>query len=116
MSRAWYSLVRSLLRRIATIVQEQEGRGAACSPACGDFRGVEPRLMEIAFRELVRESPFSAAELDIEEVPLVGRCEDCALDWELPPDNFLCPRCGGSRVRVMSGEAIELVELELGRE
>ncbi|MCA8984546.1 MAG: hydrogenase maturation nickel metallochaperone HypA [Planctomycetaceae bacterium] len=112
-----YSLVRSLLRQIATIVQEQEGGVVRrVRLRVGTFAGVEPRLMEIAFRELVRESPFSAAELDIEEVPLVGRCEDCALDWELPPDNFLCPRCGGSRVRVMSGEAIELVELELGRE
>ncbi len=112
-----YSLVRSLLRQIATIVQEQEGGVVRrVRLRVGTFAGVEPRLMEIAFRELVRESPFSAAELYIEEVPLVGRCEDCALDWELPPDNFLCPRCGGSRVRVMSGEAIELVELELGRE
>lgn len=112
-----YSLVRSLLRQVAVIVQEQGGAMVRLVRVrVGTFAGVEPGLLEIAFQELVRESPFPDAKLVLDEVPLVGRCEDCLHFWELHNFSFQCPRCEGRQIRVISGDTIELVELELEQE
>jgi hydrogenase nickel incorporation protein HypA/HybF len=68
--------------------------------------------------EVVTKDTFAeGAEVVIEEVPLRVQCESCGEESELSEPLFICPKCEGIRLRIISGrdllvESIEIEEFE----
>lgn len=59
-------------------------------------------------------TPAADAVLEIEEVPVGGRCRDCAKDFAVEEKYVLgCPMCGGSAFTIESGHELEVVDLEV---
>jgi len=111
------ALVAHLLRRV---VQEARAAGAARVAAVrlrvGEFAGVEPSLLEEAFR---RQSPGTSAEearLEIVAVPLEALCDSCGHRFRVEQFRFQCPACGGCRTRVVAGEELDLESLSIATE
>lgn len=54
------------------------------------------------------------ATLDIDEVPLGGRCRECRSDFRVGEPYVLnCPACGGRAFDIISGHELQVVELEV---
>src|SRR5262249_13739190 len=92
------------------------GRIASIHLRLGPLSGVAREALRSAY-DLAREgSPLSAAELVIEEVPLVVYCAVCATERELPSAQCLrCPACGTPTPEVIRGRELEVVDLEIER-
>ncbi len=106
------SLVLSLLRQAATILQSH--RGAAVEQIrveIGPLSGVEPLLVASAFDRLVEDSDCRGANLVIEEVSLDARCESCSREFVIERFRFVCPNCSSRSVRVVRGEEFRLLDL-----
>jgi hydrogenase nickel incorporation protein HypA/HybF len=111
------ALVAHLLRRV---VQEARAAGAArvTTVRCrvGEFAGIEPSLLEDAFR---RQSPGTSAEgarLEIVAVFLEALCESCEHRFRVEQFRFQCPTCGGCRTRVVAGEELDMESLSVATE
>jgi len=111
------ALAAHLLRRV---VQEAQAAGAARVTAVrlrvGEFAGIEPSLLEDAFR---RQSPGTAAagaRLEIVAVFLEALCDSCVHRFRVEQFRFQCPTCGGCRTRVVAGEEFELESLSVTTE
>jgi hydrogenase nickel incorporation protein HypA/HybF len=107
-----YSIVSALMDRIE---QEAVRRGArrvrAVKVSIGEIAGVEVELFRTAY-QLVSDSTLCAgAALDVEVVPVRWACPRCAAPPE-PGARLICPLCGGA-VRLVSGDEIMLDRLEL---
>jgi len=86
----------------------------------GQLSGVVKSALQSAF-ELAREdSPLAAAQLVVEEAPVVIRCPVCEVDttlnWpqafeSLP--SFCCSRCGVPSSDVRGGRELEVTALEI---
>jgi hydrogenase nickel incorporation protein HypA/HybF len=79
----------------------------------GRLRQIVPESLEFAFGVLTRETLCEGARLEQEIVPARLRCEPCAHEWEIELPAFRCPRCGGARVAVVSGEELEVESIEV---
>jgi hydrogenase nickel incorporation protein HypA/HybF len=90
------------------------GRVAAIHLRLGPLSGVVAEALRSAY-ELARESScFPAAELIIEEVPLVVRCPSCAAERTLAsPQQLCCPDCGTPTPEVVRGRELDVVALEI---
>ncbi len=109
-----YSLVRALLGEVREVRRERRlGPIARVTIEIGEFSGVEPVLLESAFADLCVESLGQSAELIYRVIPLTAECSTCREEFHVTEFKFRCPLCRGSDVRVVRGEEIRLVSLDV---
>jgi hydrogenase nickel incorporation protein HypA/HybF len=74
----------------------------------GEFSGVEPEFVASAYNELVQETRFSGASLELEQAPLEAVCDQCGYDFQIEQFNFNCGRCGSVNIKIRGGEEMLL--------
>ena len=79
----------------------------------GRLSGVVPEALRFAFEGLKRESLAANANLEIEEVPAVCWCPDCAEEFETADLKYECPRCHQPSGDLRRGREMELASLEI---
>lgn len=79
----------------------------------GVLSGVEPHLLEEAFNMFKEESICEGAEfvMNIQKVKIY--CDSCELETELEKNEFVCPKCSSYEIKVLDGEDMFLMQLEL---
>ncbi|MBN2494518.1 MAG: hydrogenase maturation nickel metallochaperone HypA [Deltaproteobacteria bacterium] len=77
----------------------------------GAFRMVVPELLSAAFEVVGQGTLAEGAEMRMETVPLVARCERCDEDVAVEDYVFFCPRCGAPLLEILSGKELDLVEM-----
>jgi hydrogenase nickel incorporation protein HypA/HybF len=79
----------------------------------GDMAGVVSDSLEFCFSVIVNATPMEGAVLVIERVPLVIRCNQCRKEHTLDDPAFRCPFCSSPDVQVISGNELQVVEIEV---
>jgi len=110
-----FSIMESAL---ATAAQKTRAVGATqihrLKLRVGQLSGVVPEALRFAFDALKTGSPVAAAaELEIEEVPAVGWCADCATEFAAADLQYECPRCHRPTGELRRGKEMELAALEI---
>jgi len=82
----------------------------------GRLTAVVPDSLRYHFGLLTPGTRLEGAELVIEEVPIRGRCADCAARFEIDTLSFTCPLCGSGLVELLSGRELEVVSLDTAEE
>jgi len=82
----------------------------------GRLTAVVPDSLLYHFDLLTPGTRLEGAELVIEEVPIRGRCADCAARFEIDTLSFTCPLCGSGLVELLSGRELEVVSLDTAEE
>jgi hydrogenase nickel incorporation protein HypA/HybF len=107
-----YSLVRSLLDRVAVEAQTRQAVGVRrLSIRVGELSGVSVELLRAAYDVCRVGTMCAGAPLEIATVPARWTCAGCAED--LPDDGpRRCARCGRP-ARLASGDDLLLEQIEL---
>ena len=79
----------------------------------GGLSGVEPSLLQSAFEIARAGTVASEAELEIEEGPIVVKCQECGARSAAQANRLLCQYCGEWRVNVVEGEELLLLSVEI---
>ncbi len=82
----------------------------------GRLAAVVPDSLSYYFDLLTPGTDLAGARLVIEEVPVRGRCADCAATFEIATLSFTCPCCGGGLVELLSGRELQVVSVETEEE
>ena len=103
------SLVKALLRQVENVAAEYPASHVvSIRVRIGEFSGVEPELLASAYRDLITETPFRGAALDLEQVPLEAVCEQCGGQFRIERFNFQCDVCGSMKLTIRGGEEMLL--------
>ncbi|WP_170019983.1 hydrogenase maturation nickel metallochaperone HypA [Campylobacter sp. RM16190] len=79
----------------------------------GRLSGVEPHYLQSAFDVYKNETICSNAKLVINVQNIVIECNQCGLNTQLGENDFTCPKCGSQDLRVIDGEDMYLMRLEM---
>jgi hydrogenase nickel incorporation protein HypA/HybF len=79
----------------------------------GQLSGVVAEALRSAYDLAREDSPLARAELLIEEVPVVVRCEHCRVETEVDFPHLLCGVCGAPTAEVVRGRELEIVGMEI---
>ena len=111
------AVCQALIQQVTTVVAEHRARSAErILVSVGPLSGVEPALLASAFT-VAREGTVAAnAELSIETAPIELSCRACGHHGPGQPSRLVCEACGDWRVRVMKGEELMLLTVELNRD
>ena len=96
-------------------VARREGATRICRVRLrfGALAYVEPQALEFAFEAVTRGTIAEGAELAFEVQPAEAHCDDCGHDFPVEARAVPCPRCGGNRLAIRGGTAMQLVALEV---
>lgn len=79
----------------------------------GEMSSVEPQLLKTAFDTFKLDTIASDALMEIQRTPLKAECFDCSADFVPTMSNFLCPKCGSANTKLISGDELLLLSLEI---
>lgn len=107
---------RSLIARLILQIDEELLNRQLCGLKevrleIGEFAGVEPALLELAWQELAAVHWKSAVSLTLEVVPLTAQCRQCGQAFHVERFRFVCPVCDHAGVDVVAGEGLRLISL-----
>ena len=108
------SVAQSILEVASASLKEHSVRRVvAVSLQIGPISGVDPDALRFAMEVVAQGTPLEGAELRIETPPVRFRCTDCSHEFDAGDVQFACPSCGGSRIKLISGDELEIVNLEV---
>ena len=79
----------------------------------GRLSGVVPEALSFAFECLTEGTLAQGATIAIEDVPVVARCAECALEFEPADMIFACPQCGQLTAEIVHGREMHLASMEI---
>lgn len=82
----------------------------------GPLCGVDPELLRCAYPLAVANTAAADSRLIVERAAVRVHCDQCNFDSETSSTRLVCGHCANSSVRVLSGDQLLLVRLELMRE
>ena len=63
----------------------------------GRLAAVVADSLRFCFDIAVKDTPLEGAELAIEELPVVAKCNDCQTQWTIESPAFKCENCGATK-------------------
>lgn len=78
----------------------------------GEMSHVVPDALIFAFGTMSKDTSLEDAELIIERIPTSGRCNSCNTEFVMKDILEICPKCGGTRIDIISGKELEIAEFE----
>jgi hydrogenase nickel incorporation protein HypA/HybF len=81
----------------------------------GRISAIVPEALQTAFEVMTMDSPLQGARLEVEEIPLVARCRECAREFSPEGDLMImtCPYCSAEfGHEIISGKELYIDELE----
>ena len=79
----------------------------------GKLSAVVPESLHFCFQIAAQDTPLCDAKLNIEEIPLKVRCTDCNVEWIAHEPVFICRRCNGGSVKMLSGRELDITSIEV---
>jgi len=79
----------------------------------GRLAAIENDALLFAFDALKEDTIAENALLEIEDIPIKGRCTDCGHEDFYDEMFFSCKKCGSYKVELLTGEELNITEIEV---
>lgn len=79
----------------------------------GKMSAIDEASLRFAFDALKVGTIAENATFEYIEVPLTGRCEECGNESELEGYFVLCPKCNSGRVKILTGNELEIAYIDI---
>ena len=108
------AVCQGMLDQVTRIAAEHHATGVnRILLRIGALSGVEPELLHQAFPLASAGTVAADAELAIETAAIRVRCDTCGEETEALPNRLICGSCGDWHTRVVSGDEMMLMSVEL---
>ena len=101
---------------VKTVLKEMEQRNLqhiqAVGVRVGILTDVVPEALEFSFQAITNGTALSSARLDIEQVPLRGKCRACDKEAEIEQFLFVCPHCESRNLQIIQGDELHIAYIE----
>ena len=109
-----YSVVQAILDQCENIAKANDATIITkVVVKIGVMSGVETHLLEVAFNTFKEKTICDGAEFVMNLQALKIECKDCKEVSELEKIHYRCQACGSTNVKVIDGEDMFLMSLEM---
>ncbi|MBQ0017982.1 MAG: hydrogenase maturation nickel metallochaperone HypA [Clostridiales bacterium] len=83
----------------------------------GELSGVITEFLDKYYPMFAETIPaLAGSKLIIEDVPAIGRCNDCGTEFDIVAEEGVCPNCESRRKTVLSGTDFFIKEIRVFEE
>ena len=79
----------------------------------GKLSAVVADSLRFCFEIAAKDTPLAGAELKIDEIPVVARCNDCRFEWTIETPVFTCKKCTSGKIELRSGRELDIESIEI---
>ncbi|MBD3840782.1 MAG: hydrogenase/urease nickel incorporation protein HypA [Campylobacterales bacterium] len=109
-----YSIVQSLLNSCEEHASANKAsKVTKVVVKIGVMSGVEPDLLQTAFDTFKETTICEDAKFVINIQPVVIECNQCHEESTLEKNEYSCPKCASTDLKIVDGEDMFLMSLEL---
>jgi hydrogenase nickel incorporation protein HypA/HybF len=100
---------------IAIAAAEKEGakRITRVNVVAGELRGIIPAQLIFSFGLMADNTIARGAYLDLEIMPLIGKCKQCGETFVVKDYRYVCPKCQGEDIQTVSGTELRVKDIEV---
>jgi hydrogenase nickel incorporation protein HypA/HybF len=107
----------ALAQSILDIVEQEMTRHGATRVTLirlevGEFTALVPESLAFCFEVITKGTPLEGVRLEMNSVPLTGRCRGCGEEFQIREYNFSCPRCETKDIETIAGKELLIKEIE----
>ena len=107
----------SIAQSIMDIVQQEMARHQVTRVSVirlvvGEFTAVVPDSLTFCFEPITKDTPLEGVKVELEQVPLTGRCKTCGKEFPIVEYRFICPECQSQEVETVAGKELFIKEIE----
>lgn len=108
------AICQALISQVETIAAERNASGVhLILVGIGPLSGVEAQLLKNAYSVASAGTIAEQAELVIEKLPVIVKCDVCGSESEAQVNKLICKACGNWRTDLLSGDEMLLMSVEL---
>jgi hydrogenase nickel incorporation protein HypA/HybF len=108
------AICQSLMEQVESIAREHNAQSVSSVViGIGPLSGVEAQLLKNAYPVASAGTIAQHAELIIENLPIRVKCSLCGSESDALPNKLICKQCGDWRTRLLSGDELMLMRVEL---
>lgn len=108
------ALAQSIIDTVNKAVQNHLGaRVLEVRVRIGELTDVVPDSLQFGFESLIADTPMAGAKLEIERVPIRGKCSQCGREFEIEDYIFICPDCFSTDIAMLKGDELEIVDISV---
>jgi len=74
---------------------------------------VMPENLRFCFNAAIEGTSLAGTKLNIEEIPVIIRCNSCHVEWIVDEIVFMCIKCTSKNIDVISGRELEIVSIDI---
>ena len=82
----------------------------------GALSGILPDSLQFGFDAIKLDTALRKTKLEIEEIPIGGRCNNCSKSFEVKNLIFECPYCKSPSINMEQGQELDIAYLEIDEE
>ena len=79
----------------------------------GALHEIVPDALQFGFDTMTMNTALAGAQLEIERIPIKGRCRKCGHEIVIEEYIFICPDCYSGDIEMTQGDAPEITHLEI---
>ena len=79
----------------------------------GALSGVEPEALHFCFDAVTQGTAAEGAKLEIETIPMKGRCLDCDREFSMEQYRHVCPHCNSFAVEELQCRELRVASIDI---
>lgn len=79
----------------------------------GALSSVDPEALRFGFDAIIVDTPLVNTKLEIEFVPVQGKCRACNSEFAVQGFVFSCPHCNSRQIDMTRGDELDIAYLEV---
>ncbi|OGC02045.1 hydrogenase maturation nickel metallochaperone HypA [candidate division KSB1 bacterium RBG_16_48_16] len=80
----------------------------------GALSGVMPDALQFSFEAIIPDTALAASTLEIEQLDVQGKCQQCEKQFDVENFSFTCPDCHSTKIEVVRGYELDIAYVEVG--
>ena len=108
------SIAQSILDIVVAAAEKERARRITrINMIAGELRGIVPMQLTFCFGVLAENTIASGAHLNLEILPVEGKCRECGGIFRVVDFLYICPHCGSSNMEVTAGTELRVKDIEV---
>ncbi|ETS93927.1 MULTISPECIES: hydrogenase maturation nickel metallochaperone HypA [Veillonella] len=79
----------------------------------GLMSGVEPDALLFCWDAVTKNTPAEGSRIEINTIPIEGRCLDCDRHFHVADYKFICPYCDSHFVQTVGGRELQVTSMDI---
>jgi len=79
----------------------------------GALHEIVPEALQFGFDTMTMNTALAGGHLDIERIPIKGKCRNCGHEVVIEDYVFICPDCFSGDIEMTQGDALEITHIEI---